>query len=84
MKITNEKACLTPRSSCYVPLAAAIAPKESQGEGVYYALRGGNHVMHFRQSHWKKLVLGAITRNIEYIEKGASYFLKIVQFGPFP
>ena len=28
--------------------------------GVYYALRGGNHVMHFRQSDWKKLVRGAI------------------------
>ena len=38
--------------------AAAIAPYES--EGVYYALIGGNHVMHFRQSYWKKLVQGAI------------------------
>ena len=35
---------------------AAIAPYE----GVYYALIGGNHVMHFRQSFWKKLVRGAI------------------------
>ena len=38
--------------------ASAIAPYES--EGVYYALIGGNHVMHFRQSYWKKLVRGAI------------------------
>ena len=38
--------------------AAAIAPYES--EGVYYSLIGGNHVMHFRQSYWKKLVRGAI------------------------
>ena len=37
---------------------AAIAPYES--EGVYYALIGGNHVMHFRQSYWKKLLRGAI------------------------
>ena len=40
--------------------AAAIAPYES--EGVHYALIGGNHVMHFRQSYWKKLVRGDIKR----------------------
>ena len=38
--------------------AAAIAPYES--EKVHYALIGGNHVMHFRQSYWKNLVRGAI------------------------
>ena len=44
--------------------AAAIAPYES--EGVYYALIGGNHVTHFRQSYWKKLVRGAISKNTGY------------------
>ena len=39
--------------------AAVIAPYES--EGVYFALIGGNHVMHFRQSYWKKLVRGTIS-----------------------
>ena len=39
--------------------ATAISPLQS--EGVYYTLIGGNHVMHFRQSYWKKLVRGAIT-----------------------
>ena len=34
------------------------------GGGLYYALRGGNHVMHFRQSYWKKLVRGAIKQQI--------------------
>ena len=43
--------------------AAAIAPYES--EEVYYALKGGNHVMHLRQSYWKKLVRGAIILSIE-------------------
>ena len=38
--------------------AAAIVPYESGG--VYYALIGGNHVMHFRQSYWKKILRGAI------------------------
>ena len=47
----NETACLTPWSCCYVPV---------ESKGVYYALRGGNHVMHFKQPHWKKLVRGAI------------------------
>ena len=47
--------------------AAAIAPYES--EGVYYALIGGNHVMHFRQSYWKKLVRGAIKFTIVYFSK---------------
>ena len=37
---------------------AVIAPYQS--EGVYYTLIGGNHVMHFKKSYWKKLVLGAI------------------------
>ena len=46
--------------------AAAIALYES--EGVYYALIGGNHVMHFRQSYWKKLVQGAIKGVINYTE----------------
>ena len=41
--------------------AAVIAPYQS--EGVYYALIGGNHGMHFRQSYWKKLVRGAISAN---------------------
>ena len=41
--------------------AAAIAPYESQG--VYHALRGGIHVVHFRQSHWKELVRGPINTN---------------------
>ena len=54
---------LTPRSCCYVPVAPAIASLESQGGMVYYALRGGNHVVHFRQSHWKKLVRGEIKGN---------------------
>ena len=49
--------------------AAAIAPYES--EGVYYALIGGNHAMHFRQSYWKKLVRGAIKRvfRLQYCPK---------------
>ena len=61
MITTNEKACLMPRSCCFVPLAAAIAPKSLRG--VYYALRGGNHVIHYRQSHWKKLVRGAVNHH---------------------
>ena len=40
--------------------ASAIAPLRVSGGGVCYALRGGNHMMHFRQSNWKKLVRGAI------------------------
>ena len=47
------------------PKAAAIAPYES--EGVYYALIGGNHVMHFRQSYWKKQLRGAINGYSMYI-----------------
>ena len=35
--------------------------------GVHYPLRGGNHVMHFRQSHWKKLVRGAIKKIVGQI-----------------
>ena len=31
MITTNEKAFLIPQSCCYVPVAAAIAPYESQG-----------------------------------------------------
>ena len=38
--------------------AATIAPYES--EGVYYTLIGGNHVIHSRQSYWKKLVRDVI------------------------
>ena len=38
--------------------AAAIVPYEC--EVVYNTLIGGNHVMHFRLSYWKKLVRGAI------------------------
>ena len=55
MITTND---LTPQPCCYVPVV------ESQGGGVYYALRGGNHVMHFRQPHWKKLVRGAINKYV--------------------
>ena len=43
-------------------MAATIAPYES--EEVYYALIGGNHVMHFRKTYWKKLVRGAIRFDI--------------------
>ena len=45
--------------------ATAIAPYES--EGVYCALIVGNHVMHFRQSYWKKLLRGAINGYSMYI-----------------
>ena len=49
-------------SRCLVTMARSggHCPLRVSGGGVYYALRGGNHVMHFRQSHWKKLVRGAI------------------------
>ena len=46
------------RSCCYGSQRRPLPPKSLRG--VYYALRGGNHMMHFRQSHWKKLVRGAI------------------------
>ena len=61
MITTNETACLTPRSCCYVPVAAVIAPPpKSLRGGILCSERGGNHVMHFSQPHWKKLVRGAI------------------------
>ena len=41
---------------------AAIVRHES--EGVYYTLVGGNNVMHFWQSYWKKLVRGTIIYDI--------------------
>ena len=47
-------------SCCYGSKRRPLPPKSLRG--VYYALRGGNHVMHFRQSHWKKLVRGAIRK----------------------
>ena len=31
-----------------------------RSKGVYFALIGGNQVMHFGQSYWRKLVRGAI------------------------
>ena len=46
------------RSCSYGSQRRSLPPKSLRG--VYYALRGGNHVMHFKQSHWKKLVRGAI------------------------
>ena len=39
MITTNEMAYLGPRSCCYVPVAAAIAPLESQG-GILCSERG--------------------------------------------
>ena len=39
MITTNETACLTTRSCCYVSVAAAIAPEESQG-GILSSERG--------------------------------------------
>ena len=53
------------RSCCYGSQRRPLPPK-SLG-GVYYALRGGNHVMHFRQSDWKKLVRGAIILVIRFM-----------------
>ena len=46
-------------------MAQSGSPYES--EGVYYALIGGNHVMHFRQSYRKKLLRGAINGYSMYI-----------------
>ena len=45
--------------------AAVIVPYES--EGVYYALLGGNHVMHFRQSYPR-------CNNTSYVIGNQNYF----------
>ena len=42
MITTNETACLTPRSCCYVPVVAAIVPSEYQG-GILCSERGQSH-----------------------------------------
>ena len=47
-----------PWSYCYGSQLWPLPPMSLRG--VYYALTGGNHLMQFRQSYWKKLVWGAI------------------------
>ena len=61
MITTNKTACLMPRSWLLCPCSGGHCPlRVSGGIQMYYALRRGKHMMHFRQPHWKKLVRGAI------------------------